>query len=1852
MSAMLSWIAGFAALVALAIGATARARASGHQLERASTPLLATVLLTALAALAVLTFGGAAAQEGEARRVREGLEVVLALEAVQLPARDTLTVGFDEPERPASSPTRLALAGPGPATLFTLHRRAGAWQLELPPDAAWLPLERADHRAVANALGRGGRAAACAARTSPALAAHLEGAVVWCKSDERLAVLVQRRGPSAALELGVARGARWLPPRLLTTAGALVYLDGNEAALPGVRTWSAGPRGGGSWLLPIPADPRRCDAYRTAAPMLAEDDHGACRLHLPTSADAPGLILRATPRSPDAAGVWRRGALAAALLCLPAGLLLLALSGVRGSRRRADLVAPALRLAVLSAALAALVLWRLLWAYRVDALLDEVRAGWRVLDNQLAASWLGAALAGLATRLPLERALRSRRRLGSVLVATAPFAAWLGYLTAGLAAATLAAPSPLSRVLERPLVSAALALASAALVALPGVTTKLANQAAKLRGHGSTGAVIAGTLLAIAVAALAGRAWAPHFVLGKLALAYGAALVGAAAVAGALEPARPPWQRLGLLGATALACGALLAYDTGATLAVTGVGLTLALALAGHDALYRDSAAPRLGVLERDHAQVVLAYAVATAIGAAAIIAWGLAVSDHWLVRHTAELVLHVPLVLAASFTLGALLARRHRQPAAVWLCAAAAALALWGYRAPAVARVMSGDSVSAHRVSAVLEPGYALLRDQRQFLSQTSAWRAATLPASAAAGEARDDGDEDRALAPEARWRGQGLAGARIADPGVRRSLDNDYLAVLIARELGVAGLVQTASLLLLLLLGAGALTSVRLPHASAGARARLLVVATAGLLVLYQPLAALGILPLTGISWPGMGLDSPADLWLFALALCWLAAPAIDTRRATSLDGPTADERVRTAPRLRQARGAAGVALAACCIAGIAMVARAGDGALARGEAQRGLAGFGDARLDRAIAYARGLRCDSALATLGELRGEPGDLGTARFHLEASARVRAERAALLARWQLPGASEPCAGRAGAWHLSEAEPAAEPGAPTCRATLELGWPQLVVERGATSELRCSIHLPGDAIAQLAARPAAPAPPRVRVVSKAMGDAALDVGEVLLGGAVIRLRRGAPELAADRLPASAGLLLAGRLALGDGAALELTAESVVLRGSARLYRAEPGPGAAPRWRAIAAGDAIEGLTLIAAGETVALVRPRTAWTSVAELAKPAAEAAAKRTAEPAKPTVNRTAPPPAKPLTEPATSSADRTTTVDPLLADELVTAGGARRRTYPHGAALPQLGWLSPYSLDRSLGLDGWIYAATNKGGPPPAASCGTLAPPPIDRASVCRNSALDGVLECRVSLQPELSARLDGVLARVLAATATPPLRAQLVLLRGDTGELLVQRDLAQGRPPSAYAPRTAADERALVRLREDRDPQTGEPGQPGESAAERADWNQPIAVGSVLKPVLARAAELAFPQLAPTLVLGFSGGGAQCKGRRSAFAALAGHCPPTSVAGEPTVADLHDFLARSPNWYQMALGTLGLGLTSGSWASGDAAIALPELLASDLAQWPSTEPLTLRDEAGVILGKRSVSIEGLRRAPLWQAVERVLGRPLCTAGDARRCAAASSRRDVCALRALPLASPSADLRHLVALGPDRYDLYPQGRTNQTYVPTREYLQWLRGGGLHPTGSLSQLTDTFARIVYEPEQSSATAPAQLAATWFPSPPVGASPPWRCQKRAAGRTATVRGADGGLCAVLAEGGTAHRALAALFEDPRVALHGGKTGTTDSLAQVARKRESCEAWNRRHTLPDRPATAAAQPGWLGCGKPAPDDSLLVLAFSVVTPEETVPLTLGIALQRSGKGAAARLAPELVAIIADYFDPAR
>src|SRR5213079_878724 len=73
---------------------------------------------------------------------------------------------------------------------------------------------------------------------------------------------------------------------------------------------------------------------------------------------------------------------------------------------------------------------------------------------------------------------------------------------------------------------------------------------------------------------------------------------------------------------------------------------------------------------------------------------------------------------------------------------------------------------------------------------------------------------------------------------------------------------------------------------------------------------------------------------------------------------------------------------------------------------------------------------------------------------------------------------------------------------------------------------------------------------------------------------------------------------------------------------------------------------------------------------------------------------------------------------------------------------------------------------------------------------------------------------------------------------------------------------APSTGALERYLIRLREDRDPATGARRDvPVEDSAEKVDWNEPIAAGSALKPLIARAAELTAPGVVAGLVLSAS-------------------------------------------------------------------------------------------------------------------------------------------------------------------------------------------------------------------------------------------------------------------------------------------------------------------------------------------------------------------------------------------------------
>ncbi|MGN6109290.1 MAG: hypothetical protein ACTHU0_29555 [Kofleriaceae bacterium] len=1935
--ALALWFLGLVAFVVAAAVASGRGRATPNDVVGRRVVASAALAYVALVVSAVWMWSGAPATHGRADQLRGGASVSLTLLGVRMPLAGPISIGHGpdvDVRMPGGEQGVLARIELEPAEPPRAVVRTASRDVVVAPVALG-----ADPAAVATTRGC---APDPAAFTLPAGATVV---VIECAEGRPVRALAAIRDPSAArLRFApLAWRGRFVPERLTVRAGDAMRVGG-EDALPGVNTWDAIALRGSTAMLAVPENPTDCAAW---SPELggARETRDGCEV------DTGAFAVAALPLVPDAASVIDRAARAAFAIAASPLALLLSLAFARRRGRRVHALARTLRLCVLGVGLTALMCWRLLWAYRIDVLRELASVGPRLLGNQLAVAAIGATLAGL-TALALESHDHRSvwRRAGIAL------AAWATWLVVAWLAVGLGAP----RFGFSTVGVLGLSLAAA--------WTPLATEIAA-RFTGRLGPELA--LAGIASAAVVARLGAPRSTLLKLGLAYAAVLAGHAAlrvaVAGDTRIARRAWL-VGLLGAAAFALASL---DAGVTLAITGTGLALAMLVAGHDATYDASQAERVGLLEREHARLLRVHGVATIALAIGVAAVALTASDRALLLHGTTAVLHAPLVIAVLFGFAAVVARSHRRGWAPWLAAALAALAVWGARDHLLERATSGTHTSARRVSAIVEPGYALLRDQRAFAANVSAWREA-------------------ALAPGAEvdhWHGQGYFGARVRDPGVSRSIDNDYLPVLVAREGGVVGLTQGVALLLILVVGAGAIASVRMRHASREHRARWLVTAVAGSLALYQPLAALGVLPLTGISWPGLGIDSPADLWLFVIGAIWCL---IAGERAAS-----DDERVRQTPRLARARNLVIVALAVAGLAAAIVVARAGACALTRVTTD-------DQRVETALAYAGSLRCgwpERTGATVEDvipavIGGDVRDGATGRFELELRAAWRTQRPALVraltpataarsaelapadestsapvaarapaqkskrkrgdaqpqdratkargrstkrdaqdadekasaskgdgarsardgsterdkrsaksgaaavegsagsgasrrgdaaategsgasrrgdataaegsgasrrgdvaaaagsgasrrgngaaaegsgasrngaaagAGTSRPDAADPasagrgsphpatpdgstdepeddladetskdhalpappallaseCRGRVGQWTLAR-------DGEECVAKLRVGWPEIRVAirpEGDGVRATCRVVRDDDAISALRAPVHTQRAPRIRVVSAAMGAAATDVGELVAGTRVVRMRAGAPSVELAGL--GAGLHPAAQVAIGGGVTVEVRDRGVVLRGRAELFVA----GEASAWRRLVHADevALDRLTLIVAGppdrRAIALFRPPRAWGDAQ---------------------------------------------VVDPLLADDTNRVGDRARRAYPYGAALAELGWVNPYDVDRSLGLDGWIHAAhARPDAAPPAAPamCGTLSPPTAPRERVCAPNPHDGVLECRVSLQPELALSLrriiDGVLADPKPHTgrAVHPVRASYVVMRGDTGELLAQGNVVPGRPALAYAPTSPDAEAALIRLREAR----------GESDRERVEWNLPIAVGSTLKPILARAAEHAFPHDVPRMTFTAAGQVAGCKARRGqSVTPIVGHCPPTPVAGQPTTADLHDFLARSPNWYQATLGLVGLALPDGKLTAGDAPVSLDEIAASDLTSWPTEASLGVSDPTGLILGKRTISVDGLRRTPLWNRVERLLGRPLCTLGDRASCERAAARADVCAARALPLASPGADLRYLVALGPDRIDPYADDRARQAWIPIREYLQLLRGSGVHPVGSLAQITDAFGRVVYDPGAE------RLAASWFPAPVAGVTPDWSCAS-ATGRAATVLGADGGLCGVVRPGGTAHATAGVLLGEPNLVVYGAKTGTTDSLAGIARRPAACRAWNERRPRDQQ----------LECGKTPPDDSLFVIAFGVVTPSGTIPITLGIQLQRAGSGAASRTAPQLVREIARYL----
>jgi len=1149
----------------------------------------------------------------------------------------------------------------------------------------------------------------------------------------------------------------------------------------------------------------------------------------------------------------------------------------------------------------------------------------------------------------------------------------------------------------------------------------------------------------------------------------------------------------------------------------------------------------------------ILGVTAALALIACALDAWSRGLADPLLPARATAAALHAPAVIAAALLASALVARRRARAALVPAMIAALAATIWLQRDELISRAVASDDNSGRRLAAVVTPGYALLRDERSLIAALTAWR-----------ETHVDGDA---------LDGDGYFAATIDDPGVAVSIENDYLAVLVVRETGVVGLAGTAALLTLLIAGAWSLGAAARRPGAAGTRARAVVAVTAGAVTIYQPLAALGVLPLTGVSWPGLGIDSPSDVLVHLAVILWLAAPG----RAPA---DPHERAVRDSPRWRRARVATAAAIAAAALAGIAIVARgAAFAALRPGDRAPAIADGAD----RAITYAATLACPSSPATSVDagvpavLLGVPTDAATARYHRELGARWRHARSAAVSAAAAFVEHGTCAGRRGAWRLA-------PRGDACVLALDLGWPAARLEVTRDARVTCTLGVDRDALDPL--RPPPPRAPRIRVVGAQPGVAAADRGELVSGHTVIRLRPGLPPIAPGVEPA---IVTAGVAMLAPGVAVSAVGSGVHVAGPARLLVAAPGPTprAGSRWREVAIGDGLD-----VSGVAV-LVTATKLW-----LLRAGPEVA--------------------------------------PLLADD---AGD--RRHYVYAGAIPELGWINPYDVRRSLGLDGWIHAAAAApAGPSPwrdvagtHAWCGTLAPPP-PAAPVCAATRTDGVIECHVALAPALDVHL-GQLTEDLArdpearlGRGVPATRAAFVLMRGDTGELLAEGDFVPGRASTVYAPGAPAQARALERLREE----------PGETSAEKFDLHRPLALGSTLKPLIARAAEQVAPRRTDGLALWFDDRApTRCRrGVRGVF----GHCPPRELLDHGGGAvSFHDYLAESSNAFQAALGLVALGWPDGRYELGGVEVSLDEVLSSDVTAWPAALEISRGDRR--VLGPRRVRLEPLRETPFWRRLEALLGRSLCELGDRATCAAAAERRDLCAARALPIAAPTADLRHLVALGPASFDLHA-GADDAAAVPVAEYLQLLRGSGVHTVGSLAQLTDAFNRLIFDPAR--ADEAYTLAASWFPVPATGRLPTEACTRRG-GTADRVLGDDGGLCGVI-RAGTAERGLAPLLDDPRLVLYGAKTGTIDSLGEIAERRRACAAWNLAHTWPGE----ASQPYHLACGRAVPDDSLLVVSFAVRVGPTLVPLTLGVHLERTGKGVAALAARAYLEAIAAELSP--
>ena len=1781
----LVWLLGFVALGAFAVRAVRR---RGLDATDRAGVLGAAVLVGGLAVVAAYAFGKHVATDGRARLENApSARARLFVRWVQLELLPDARIGY-APDAGLLLPRGYGLAEAQRGWDLLRLRATGdmglsAEKIEHEPTSTRVFLAAVPHgdetpqQRLTQASHASIAARHCRGEPAAKLDADAAMAVIFCAGDEpKAGLLVERdlawKGTSAAVRVApfLYQDGSWHAHSLPIAPGTLVQMGAVADAVPGLTLWELpAPAGRTELFLPTPEVMASC-----------ADDESACVLPLTPPF---GLELRRLIPAPREIGA--RSLFAAGLLAAPAFFALVAFAIRPRSELEPRRFARLMGVAWASTFLAALVVWRLLWAHRLDVMRRFESVGPLVLLNQ---AFVALAAAALAATVVLAWEQKPSRR--GLMIA---MGAWTAFALAGLwplipDARELWTGSDAPKLLLAAALSFALGTAA---VWWPLLRERLARFRQPVW--------LAGALLLAGV----GAALMRHQlgVLPRLACAWGFVLLFYAGLRHSIVQGRA------IIVAGAILGGALLLYgDTGVALAVAAPGALFALLLSAHDTSYSEDEARTLGGYDRHaplvrvHALLAIALALALATWAAATLVRSLRAGepDGMPARWFTEGALWLPLAAAALTGVVAWSAfrRGERGRAGRWLALSLVLAVAWAGRNVLISRALATHTRAAERVALVVDPAYALLSNERDFQRGLAAW------------------NETR-LAPDATLgTGEGYFGARIVDAGVRHALDNDYLAVLIARESGLRGLGAIVLAFLSLVGFAAVLASERFRDGSPAQRVRLVAALVLGALCVYQPLAALGALPLTGIAWPGLGLNSPTDFWLLVTLL--LAFACWGDRDVTG------DRALRVQPGYRHTRRLTMVAQVALASACALLIFRAGAFALRRPAPlahETLLAPFES--LSDAVDYVDRLHC----GTLGddllprEILGDPASAeGLRRFHdrFQHAWQTQREQGLRLARAYADGGS--CGPGAGNW-------TAETDGDACRLAFKVGWPEVHIALTRTSghtSAQCQIDARSEPLAALRPSHRLADSERIRLVSRARGVAAGDLGELIGGGVVVRLRPTPKHtLTASNTP---GLYFASEVALSDDLKL-------VTRDGVRLVRTSQPKPHDPTWlivrqlpnERIAESDeggwsvrALEpretplpatGLALVVTGRSVWLFRP-----------------------------------------------------SADPLLADDVATAHGRRWRHYVYGGLVPELGWVNPYDGGLSLGLDGWVHVAAlehnahllSKPALEGEAACGTLRPPPEKYESVCAPSPLDGVLECRVALQPELEIRLRHLLELASQAPELFPKpasgrparlaeRAEAALLAGDTGEILARADFVPGRASTAYAPRTPEIEHQLVLLREGRDPHTGRKvAHAGEPDPLKADWSQRIAIGSTMKPLLAHAFERADPALAQRLVLSAPGENAngECPG---GWPPLLGHCPPTrSIWDEgESGADFSRYLAQSLNWYQAAVGFLGTasGGTFGFGAEGPAqSTAEMQSLPLDLA--PRAAALWTRTASGRSVISDIVDTEALRETPLWKEFEALLGRPLCTSPNARTCERRSEREDLCAARALPIRTPSRDLRHLVALGPSDFDFATE--RSAARVPVSEYFQFLRGSGVHGLGSLMQLADAFNRLFYERAPQSNGA-YRLAASWFPAPAAGSPPPWTCPQ--AGDSSVSRG----LCDVIAAPHGTARSLEPILRDGEIVVYGAKTGTIDALRDLSEHRASCEAWNKSHTIPG----AKTQPYQLPCGKGARadiNDSLFVIAFGVKSGDRTIPLLLALRFQGVGQGFATAAARPFIDLARDYF----